>query len=108
EEATVITGDAAFVSPHTVKVTLHRGNEALLISADRIFINTGSEPFVPPIPGITSSKNVFTSASLMEQSVLRKELIIIGGGFIGLEFADMYAGFGAAVTLLDHEAAFLP
>lgn len=108
EEATVITGDAAFVSPHTVKVTLHRGNEELLISADRIFINTGSEPFVPPIPGITSSKNVFTSASLMEQSVLRKELIIIGGGFIGLEFADMYAGFGAAVTLLDHEAAFLP
>ncbi len=108
EEATVITGDAAFVSPHTVKVTLHRGNEELLISADRIFINTGSEPFVPPIPGITSSKNAFTSASLMEQSVLRKELIIIGGGFIGLEFADMYAGFGAAVTLLDHEAAFLP
>ena len=108
ELATVITGDAAFVSPHEVSVKLHSGNEELLISADRIFINTGSEPFVPSIPGITSSKKVFTSASLMEQSVLLKKLVIIGGGFIRLEFADMYAKFGAEVTLLDRGATFLP
>ena len=108
ERATVITGDAAFVSPHEVIVKLQSGNEEWLLSADRIFINTGSEPFVPSIPGITSSKNVFTSTSLMEQSVLLKKLVIIGGGFIGLEFADMYAKFGAEVTLLDHGERFLP
>ncbi|HRP58455.1 FAD-dependent oxidoreductase [Agriterribacter sp.] len=106
--ATVITGEAAFVSTHEVKVTLHPGNEELLVSADRIFINTGSEPFVLPIAGITASKKVFTSASLMEQPALLKKLVIIGGGFIGLEFADMYAKFGAEVTLLDHGKTFLP
>ena len=82
--ATVITGNAAFVSPHEVSVKLASGNEEIVISADHIFINTGSQPFVPPIPGIASSKKVFSSASLMEQSVLLKKLVIIGGGFIGL------------------------
>ena len=106
--ATVITGNAAFVSPHEVSVKLAPGNEEIVISADHIFINTGSQPFVPPIPGIASSKKVFSSASLMEQSVLLKKLVIIGGGFIGLEFADMYAKFGAEVTLLDHGKSFLP
>src|SRR5690606_39209365 len=55
ERATVVTGDAAFVSPHEIIVKLQSGNEEWLLSADRIFINTGSEPFVPSIPGITSS-----------------------------------------------------
>ena len=106
--ATVITGNASFISPHEVSVKLLANNEEIIIEADNIFINTGSQPFVPPIPGIQSSKKVFTSASLMEQSVLLKKLVIIGGGFIGLEFADMYAKFGAEVTLLDHGKSFLP
>lgn len=106
--ATVITGNASFISPYKVSVKLLANNEEIIIEADHIFINTGSQPFVPLIPGIQSSKKVFTSASLMEQSVLLKKLVIIGGGFIGLEFADMYAKFGAEVTLLDHGKSFLP
>jgi len=58
--------------------------------------------------GIENSKKVFTSISLIEQSVLLKHLIIIGAGFIGLEFADMYAKFGAEVTVLESAATFLP
>ena len=106
--ATVITGEASFISSHEVRVKLAGGVNEKVIHADRIFINTGSQPFVPPLPGIGSSKKVFTSTSLMEQSTLLKKLIIIGGGFIGLEFADMYAKFGAEVTVLDQAEVFLP
>jgi pyruvate/2-oxoglutarate dehydrogenase complex dihydrolipoamide dehydrogenase (E3) component len=105
---TVITGSAAFVSSHEVSISLKGSGDKQLISADRIFINTGTEPAIPEISGIKDSKKVFTSASLMDQSGLPDKLIIIGGGFIGLEFADMYSKFGAEVTLLDHGKVFLP
>lgn len=106
--ATVITGKVSFISLHEVSVKLLSDNKEIIIAATNIFINTGSQPFVPALEGIQSSKKVFTSASLMEQSVLLKKLIIIGAGFIGLEFADMYAKFGAEVTLLDQGKTFLP
>ena len=106
--AKVITGEASFISPKEVLVKMAANDEEIIIQADRIFINTGSEPFIPSIEGIQSSKKVFSSASLMEQSVLLRKLIIIGGGFIGLEFADMYAKFGAEVMILDHGEIFLP
>jgi pyruvate/2-oxoglutarate dehydrogenase complex dihydrolipoamide dehydrogenase (E3) component len=104
---TVITGTASFVSSNEVRV-ITAGNEQTIIKAKRIFINTGSKPFIPDIPGIRSSKKVFTSTSLMEQPVLAEKLVIIGGGFIGLEFAGMYARFGAQVTILDRGTTFLP
>lgn len=107
-EAVVITGQASFISPTEVQVKLSGSNQEKIIQADRIFINTGSQPFLPPITGIEKSKKVFTSISLMEQSVLLKHLLIIGSGFIGLEFADMYAKFGAEVTVLESEEIFLP
>lgn len=106
--ATVITGQASFVSPNEVVVKLNNSKEEKRIRANRIFINTGSQPFLPPIQGIESTKNVFTSISLLEQSELPEKLVIIGGGFIGLEFADMYAKFGAEVTVLDSAETFLP
>jgi len=105
--ATVITGKASFISPHEVSVKLLADDKEIIIVATNIFINTGSQPFVPAIEGIQSSKKIFTSASLMKQSVLLKKLVIIGAGFIGLEFADMYAKFDAEVTLLDSADTFL-
>ncbi|MDO6389551.1 FAD-dependent oxidoreductase [Pontibacter sp. BT731] len=106
--ATVITGEATFVSPNEVLVRTGKDKEEKRITANRIFINTGSQPFVPPIPGIESTRHVYTSISLLEQSMLPEKLVIIGGGFIGLEFADMYAKFGAEVTVLDSAEEFLP
>ena len=106
--ATVITGNASFISPNKVRVKLNSNMEEVDIQADRIYINTGTEPFIPPVSGIDSSKKVFTSASIMEQSVLLKHIVIIGAGFVGLEFADMYAKFGAEVTVLDSGPSFLP
>lgn len=105
---TIITGNASFVSDREVTISLADPARQINIQADRIFINTGTTPRIPDIAGINNSRKVFTSASLMEQSSLPKKLIIIGGGFIGLEFADMYAKFGAEVTLLDQGKEFLP
>lgn len=106
--ATVITGEASFLSSNEVQIKLKSTNEEVSVHANRIFINTGSQPYLPPIEGLTTSRKVFTSISLLEQSVLAKELVIIGGGFIGLEFADMYAKFGAKVTILESGDTFLP
>ena len=105
---TVITGEASFLSSNEVQIKLKATNEEVSVHANRIFINTGSQPFLPPIEGLTASQKVFTSISLLEQSVLVKEIVIIGGGFIGLEFADMYAKFGAKVTILESGDTFLP
>ena len=105
---TIITGKAKFVSEHKIGIALNQTNEEVQVSADRFFINTGTEPFIPDIEGIVTAKNVFTSTSLMDEAGLPERLIIIGGGFIGLEFADMYAKFGSTVTLLDGGPTFLP
>ena len=104
---TIINGEAKFMSEREVAIAFNRTNQQARVTAERIFINTGTVPFIPDIEGIKTSRNVFTSESLMERSQLPERLIIIGGGFIGLEFADMYAKYGSKVTLL-HRGVFLP
>jgi probable pyridine nucleotide-disulfide oxidoreductase len=104
---TIINGEAKFTSEREVAIAFKKTNQQARVTAERIFINTGTVPSIPDIDGIKTSRNVFTSASLMEQSQLPERLIIIGGGFIGLEFADMYAKYGSKVTLLDR-GVFLP
>ncbi|GAB3572319.1 FAD-dependent oxidoreductase [Hymenobacter daeguensis] len=107
-EATLLLGQASFVNERQVRVRLTETGEEVLVEADRIFINTGAVPRRPPIPGLRESQRVFTSTSLMEQAVLPERLVIIGGGFIGLEFASMFAQFGAAVTVLETAPRLLP
>ena len=108
DRVTIITGVAKFLSPHEIEITVNELNRQVVVTAERIFINTGTSPSIPNIKGISSTQNVFTSASLMEQIQLPKKLVIIGGGFVGLEFADMYAKFGSKVILLDRNSRFLP
>ncbi|SDG22924.1 Pyruvate/2-oxoglutarate dehydrogenase complex, dihydrolipoamide dehydrogenase (E3) component [Dyadobacter soli] len=106
--ATVITGTASFLSPGTVSVRLADSGEEVTIAADRIIINTGAKPVLPSIPGLNASRRVFTSTTLMEETKLPERLVIIGAGYIALEFAGMYAQFGSEVTLLSRSATFLP
>ena len=77
------------------------------IEADRIFVNTGARPFVPPIPGIDSPR-VFVSEALLDLRTLPERFVIIGGGYIGLEFASMYANFGSQVTVVQDTEQFIP
>ncbi|WP_285948487.1 FAD-dependent oxidoreductase [Bacteroides congonensis] len=103
---TIYTGSASFISPGAVKVTLPDGD--IELQGKEIFINTGSTPIIPVIDGIQQSQHVYTSTTLLDMNVLPKHLIIVGGGYIGLEFASMYAGFGSKVTILEGGNRFMP
>lgn len=103
---TIYTGVGSFTSPNTVKVILP--NEEIELQGKEIFINTGATSFIPAIDGIRNSKRVFTSSTLLDLELLPKHLIIIGAGYIGLEFASMYAEFGSKVTILETGKLFMP
>lgn len=96
---TVYTGMGSFVSPNQVSV--RTATEEFILKAEQIIINTGAETVIPPIEGITDNPFVYTSTSIMELTTLPRHLVIVGGGYIGLEFASMFASFGSQVTVLE-------
>lgn len=96
---TVYTGIGSFAGPDVVEVRM--ADEIIRLQAPQIFINTGAGTIIPPIEGIKDNKNVYTSTSIMELTELPARLVIVGGGYIGLEFASMYASFGSQVTVLE-------
>lgn len=98
-------GMASFTGDNTVSVKM--ADQIVELTAPKIFINTGAESFVPPIKGI-NSPHIFTSETLMDVEQLPDHLVIVGGGYIGLEFASMYASFGSHVTILQDKKTFLP
>lgn len=104
---TVLTGDGSFLDARHVAVAMADGSREE-IEAGQVFINTGARPFVPPIPGLKESRYVYLSESLLDRRDLPRRLVIIGGGYIGMEFASMYANFGSQVTVLQDGAVFLP
>lgn len=106
DTATVITGAARFVDPHTVAVG--EGADRITVTAPTILINTGSEPVVPDIPGLPGSKHLVSSTELTRMSTLPERLVVIGGGYLGLEFASIYQHFGARVTVLEAADRLLP
>lgn len=103
---TVYTGEGSFVSANIIKVALPEGD--IELQGKEIFINTGSTLIIPAIDGIKESQKVYTSTTLLDLNVLPQHLIIVGGGYIGLEFASMYAEFGSKVTLLEGGNRFMP
>lgn len=102
----VYTGEGSFVSGDTVSVRTDGGEE--LLRSGRIFINTGAKTVVPAIEGIADNPFVYTSTSIMELTELPRRLVIVGGGYIGLEFASMFASFGSAVTVLESYPSLIP
>lgn len=105
--ADILDGEARFIDAHTVCVTADDGTETQ-VHAGRIFINTGALPITPAIPGAAESTRCHTSETMMELDTLPRRLVIIGGGYIGLEFASYYANFGSEVTVVQHGADFIP
>ena len=96
---TVYTGIRSFVSADVVAV--RTATEEIRLTSKQIIINTGAETVIPPIEGVAGNPFVYTSTSIMELADLPRRLVIIGGGYIGLEFASMYASFGSQVTVLE-------
>jgi pyruvate/2-oxoglutarate dehydrogenase complex dihydrolipoamide dehydrogenase (E3) component len=99
DTVTVITGRATFVDPHTVAVGV--GEDRLTVVAEKILINTGSEPVIPDITGLRGSKYALTSTDLIHTTDLPERLAILGGGYLGIEFAAIYARFGSRVTVFE-------
>jgi probable pyridine nucleotide-disulfide oxidoreductase len=106
DTVTVVTGRAAFVDSKTVEVTA--GSDRVTFSADTIVINTGAEPNVPDIPGLRASRYAMTSAEMIRREELPQRLVILGGGYVGIEFAGMYNQFGSQVTVLEAGDRILP
>ena len=97
----LVMGAARFVSHREVEVALNdRGTRRL--TSDRIFINVGARRRLPDLPGL-DTVDFLDSESIMELDELPEHLIVLGGGFIGLEFAQMFHRFGAGVTVVERD-----
>lgn len=103
---TVINGTASFIDEYHLDI--QQGPLHMRIQADTIIINTGAVPVLPSVSGLAKSKRLYVSETLMDMDELPENLVIIGGGYIGMEFASMYANFGSKVTVLQNGGRFLP
>jgi pyruvate/2-oxoglutarate dehydrogenase complex dihydrolipoamide dehydrogenase (E3) component len=97
ENLEIIYGDAHFEDDKTLVVDLKEGGQRTL-TADRIFINTGADNLIPPVEGIDEVE-IYDNRTIMELDELPEHLIIIGGGYIGLEFGQMFHRFGSKVSI---------
>ena len=91
---TLIQGQARFAAPRTVEVN------GRALQAERVFINVGGRAMVPDLPGVRDVP-FLTNSTMMGVDALPEHLVIIGGSYIGLEFAQMYRRFGAKVTVVE-------
>jgi pyruvate/2-oxoglutarate dehydrogenase complex dihydrolipoamide dehydrogenase (E3) component len=101
-----ILGTARFIAPRTVEVETRDETIRLLRGTD-VVINTGTTPAVPDLPGITESR-VWTSETILQLERLPQRLVVLGGGYVGCEYASMFALFGTQVTLLQGPDQLLP
>ncbi|TMS54589.1 FAD-containing oxidoreductase [Mycobacterium sp. DBP42] len=92
--ATLIRGHARFVDPHTIDV------DGWLLRADRIFLNVGGRAVVPEFPGLDGI-DYLTNVGILDLDEVPEHLVIVGGSYIALEFAQMYRRFGARVTVIE-------
>ena len=100
ENAAVYEGHARFAGPHTVEV-----GDAIL-EADKIFVNVGARATIPPVEGI-STVPYLTNSGMMDVDSLPEHLVIVGGGYIALEFGQMYRRFGSEVTIVQRSSRLL-
>ncbi len=94
-------GRARFIAPKTVQIG------ELTLEGTRIFIDTGSTPTIPPIEGLDQVPYL-TNVSILELSEVPDHLLVLGGGYIGLEFAQMFRRFGSEVTVIQSDGQLLP
>jgi pyruvate/2-oxoglutarate dehydrogenase complex dihydrolipoamide dehydrogenase (E3) component len=98
--AELIMGDGRFLAPKTLEVRLRDGGTRVLMG-ERVFLNLGTRATVPPIAGLADARPM-TNIELLELDRLPAHLIVLGGGYVGLEFAQAYRRFGSRVTVVQH------
>ncbi|MBJ9224420.1 pyridine nucleotide-disulfide oxidoreductase [Citrobacter braakii] len=105
ENVDVIEGRAEFIDNHTVRVVQPTGE--IELSGEKIFINTGAQATMPNVAGLMTTPGVFDSTGLLSLTQRPERLGILGGGYIGVEFASMFANFGSKVTIYEAAPLFL-
>src|ERR671913_1166629 len=95
----LIMGEARFTGPKELEVNLNAGGETVRLTADNIFINVGARPANPPVEGLDSVP-ALNSTSIMELDEVPDHLLVLGGSYVGLEFAQMFRRFGSEVTVV--------
>ncbi|KAI7224512.1 hypothetical protein KC352_g15966, partial [Hortaea werneckii] len=109
----VIFGEAHFSSPNVIEVTV-AGSESLELEAGTFFINTGERPTMPHLPGLDAvlqgkqKTQVLDSTSIQELEEVPEKLIVLGGGYIGLEFGQLFQRLGSKVTIVQRGSQLLP
>jgi pyruvate/2-oxoglutarate dehydrogenase complex dihydrolipoamide dehydrogenase (E3) component len=104
--AELVFGEGSFVGPKTIQVRLNNGGVRTL-HGERVFLNVGTHAAIPDIPGLRAAKPL-THVEALELDRLPSHLIILGGGYAGLEFAQAFARFGSRVTVLERGPQMLP
>jgi pyruvate/2-oxoglutarate dehydrogenase complex dihydrolipoamide dehydrogenase (E3) component len=100
--AELIMGSGRFVGPKTVEVALNDGGTRTL-TADKLFLNLGTHALLPDVPGLAEAKPL-THIEALELDYAPAHLIVLGGGYVGLEMAQIYHRFGSRVTVIEHGA----
>jgi dihydrolipoamide dehydrogenase len=103
---TLIEGDASFVGKKQLRIRSKHGKEEL-VTAKTIVIDTGTRPAKPSIPGLETVHSL-DSSSIMDLKVIPEHLLVIGGGYIGLEFGQMFHRYGSKVTIIQRNKQLLP
>jgi pyruvate/2-oxoglutarate dehydrogenase complex dihydrolipoamide dehydrogenase (E3) component len=98
--ADLIMGEGRFTAPKTLEVRLNDGGTRVM-QAGQIFINVGTHGTIPPVPGLAAVRPL-TNVEALELDELPSHLIVLGGGYVGLELAQAYRRFGSRVTIIQH------
>lgn len=106
EHLTYLRGDAHFTGPKTLTVAMAGGGERE-ITADTVVLNVGGRPALPPVPGLDTVA-ALTSTTVMELGVVPGHLLVLGGGYIGVEFGQLFRRLGSRVTILQRGPRLLP
>jgi pyruvate/2-oxoglutarate dehydrogenase complex dihydrolipoamide dehydrogenase (E3) component len=96
--AELIMGEGHFVGPKTLEVALNGGGTRRL-SGDSVFLDLGTRAFIPPTPGLAAA--AMTNIELLELDRAPERLVVLGGGYVGVEFAQAYRRFGSRVTVIE-------
>ncbi|ELD8096212.1 FAD-containing oxidoreductase [Staphylococcus pseudintermedius] len=107
ETVDVINMTASFKSAHAIDLLNAQGEAVQTIEGKNIVINTGAKSVIPNIKGIDTSQRVYDSKAIMDLTQQPKRLVIVGGGYIALEFASIFANFGTTVTVLERSDLIL-
>src|SRR5438477_404851 len=98
--AQLILGAGRFVTPKTLTVRLNDGGTRVL-TGDQVFLNVGTHATIPSVPGLEAARPL-TNIEALELDYLPSHLIVLGGGYVGLELAQAYRRFGSCVTIIQH------